>query len=375
MEKVRYLALGCFTFELTKERTEAKDWAGFVLDFLTSLDKVEKPSVFVPEGQLSESKHPNEDYFLLPEECRRTFWPELKGASIEFEITIPNETHDQLIPKQYAQRSLNCEKFKVRIIYTFFGPCTFVYCMTDSEQLFPSSYGVILVQEFLNYALKTNPDIKLRIGFPTPFHAEIRMIPAVKSSNAKNSPISVKEMGKKGFTHYEFSYDASRFTSDNQLEFHVQAAVEDEISLFYQLWRKFLSRKDQTEKILREANKLIEKNREKGKRATYRRVFRTSGLARSIGLDALEASMQESFDLEYSKGMIESASTESNNLGVFRSFLDDMVEQDSFEETHKSVMEIVNFVESFRVSEFSTHILAISGIIGAVVGGAIVILL
>jgi hypothetical protein len=186
--------VGCFAFE-TVATTEPRvvkfeEWRAGVEAALANIPSVEQVEVTFDSNEVVA------DWWLVaatpdPDEAPWTqgFEPDLRGARVTFEVSIPHRLHSELLGGDSPHSG---ERFRVETVYEFHGPCTFVTCL-DSQG--SGSEAVRLLWNFLRREIpRASADITFTLVGPSPMHADFTLAPV--DAEGDDSPPSFRLGGR-----------------------------------------------------------------------------------------------------------------------------------------------------------------------------------
>jgi len=356
-----YFGVGCFVFVVDKFEN-ISDWFARIEDALGSIGSIDdlvvsKDVESMFGGVLSLVGSDGE-----VEGC---FQP--TDGRIQFRINIPRRLHEKLGSWGDVDDTEAVTEFNVDVRFEYHGPVVFVQSVDAPSSSYPSpSAGVILVREYLSKELE-----KLAMGVtfqtigPSPFHVEFETSVHPKEDMPENWPGPMAVIKHPGYDLFRATFYGD-FKIENALEF-TQDFLADELALFYDLTRVVLIRSMKLDLVRGSLEELIKFHQNRGVRALFSRVFRTSQRARRLLVDVLESEIEEVRAKQFGEEAIREQFSATNKSPQFAEKLRDVQELSYLEEL-RAIRESVSTLDSGRANDFEVFIISASTILGGIAG-------
>jgi hypothetical protein len=180
------VGIGCFWFgrKFTDENSEGFSPSEHLKDIKSALESVDNVTNVQVAGSGSVTAH----IWGAEDENYNRFFPLYVDVVLSFDIFIPYR-----LQKEFALgRTADTERFRVDINFSGVMPVAYVHYplkgtrKDNLRRLCPSS-GVVAVRKYLASKLSEHPTVKFDSLGPSPFHAELFLIPAkANSPNAED---------------------------------------------------------------------------------------------------------------------------------------------------------------------------------------------
>jgi hypothetical protein len=339
--------------------TPPAEWPRLVQDSLLQIPSVTDVHVRGDADYLGKEPLPS-----APDEDdnhRPFFWPEPSSFFTSFELNVPARMQPELLGEA---RDVGAETFRVRTLYGWHGPCTFVSCLDGGTDAQPDQ-AVRLVHAFLTRELdRSGSPIRIaRLG-PSPFH----MRASILADEGLERDLGFRLVRIAGYKVYEFTYQPDSFADIDDAEFAVHSSIAEELQLFYELTRRSNQRSAEADRLSKEAKDLAALHTAEGLRTWIRRVFRSGSRARRLALEAMEARLVENRDAEYARRYTKSAIEQTRSLNAFTDFLAEASSDDNSDEL-ETAAEVARLVEGSRSAEYEVVMIVGATLIGGLVGG------
>lgn len=289
---------------------------------------------------------------------------------LQFDISIPKHVQDEINKKFHFDIEID-KPVRVKIVETFYGPVAFV--LLDSDSIDDASSAVILIREYLKKHL-LNKSVYLESIGPSPFHADFSLSTAEGEKQIEELDVngfSVKTLPRKGYDHICFKYSSSKFANEQEAIDELLDHISGEFSFFY-LVSKFRVKKIHAwEEIDSLYNQLVETSINANWWARTKLVLSPHGKLTQQLLNKLTSfemmavsqaeALNESYDSEYSKGL--------------PTYLQDVIDKEwkrrSESYPTKQISYFLEFHEKRFMQIWQTALLAISALVGALIGAVI----
>ena len=172
------------------------------------------------------------------------YFPTLEFLKIEFDIFIPRRVQSEIAPWKSIDFYTGTEKFRVRIVNTYYFPVTFVECIEPTSECSPSD-AVVIVRKFLQREIeKLKPsDINFEFLGPSPFHVNCYVEPSPSDviDTLQRSFVS-RYIPKDGYDKITFFYDGTKFPHVSGLMDKLFDEISGELGFFYQVVQSNVTR-------------------------------------------------------------------------------------------------------------------------------------
>lgn len=253
---MKSLGLACFHFGTKLKKGET--WR--TEDHIKEIEKTLKLIPSIDEIVVLYDKRIKQEFVIEepPGELKNGhFFPKVFFLSVSFVLTIPRRIQESSAGESWAFKRTNTEKFRLRIIDTFYGPISIVEPIEPSPETSPS-YSVEIVKDFLDSEFeKIESNVTFESVGPSPFSADLYFIE--NSSEDKQRIIEKNELPKRGFNEIYFFYKSDLFENEEKALSYLIKEIEGEIGLFYRISRrktKTLAAWDKIEKEIKQIEKL-----------------------------------------------------------------------------------------------------------------------
>lgn len=223
----------CFNFGVNLDKTgkiDAEKYAALLEKSLYESDYIERNSVVIKydnaldfslEIDVPVELLGNGDGFPLP--------PFFK---LQFSIFIPRHVQEN-IGKETGFNFNILKPILITIIDTFHGPITLV--QIESDCISDGSEAVILTREYLKKHFENKLVYFECIG-PSPLHANFSITPAdghLQISGLDENGFSSTMIPSRGYDHIQFLYSASQYESDREALNELVDSLDNELGFFY----------------------------------------------------------------------------------------------------------------------------------------------
>lgn len=362
----------CFNFGINLNKTaqvSAKEYAAFIEKSLYESDHVQRNSVIIEYDDTFGYSVEEADKIQELEEGFGFPLPMI--FSLQFDILIPKLVQEEL-SKENGLHCIVLKQIRVNIRETFHGPVTFVQVKSDDVD--QGSTAVILVREYLKKYFK-NKNVYFECIGPSPFHADFSISSAEHSeeiSTLDQHGFASSIVPRRGYNHVAFLYSKDLFESEEVALEELLNTLDNELGLFY-LMIKFRVQKTRSwEKIDVLYSMLIEKSSKTNLISSIKRMINFDGNLTHQLLHELTmfeimvlnqtTALQESYDSIYEK-----------ELPVYiQSVIDKEFHTRSLNGyPTKQVIYYLEFHEKRFMQIWQTSLLALSALLGAVIGSVI----
>lgn len=233
---MKYFGIGCFHFSLKDgKRSDNLKFIDYIDEINSVLSHISNISEITFEYDSSNNYDLSfED--INPKLNRGDYvYPSQDFMSISFKVYIPFRIQAELLETDEEYLDTFTEYFKVDMMYSWYGPYTFIELISPINGDPISSNAVRLVRDFLK--IETN-SIKSFIEFdcigPSPFHADFCIIEEKnKSITFDKNHFRVININNDGYDNYIINYRKKYFKNIDIAYEDFKNIISNEISFFY----------------------------------------------------------------------------------------------------------------------------------------------
>lgn len=362
----------CFNFGINFNKiakVSAKEYATLIEKSLYESDHVQRNSVIIEyDDTFGYSVERTDEVEPLGE---GSGFPLPMIFSLQFDILIPKLVQDEL-NKENGLQCIVLKQIRINIRETFHGPVTFVQVKSDDVDV--GSTAVVLVREYLEKHFK-NDNVYFECLGPSPFHTNFSISPAEKVeeiSTLDQNGFSSSIIPRRGYNHVAFLYSKELFESEERALEELLNTLDDELGIFYLMIKFRVQKIKSWEKIDVLYNMLIEKSSKNNLISRIKRMLNFDGnlthqLLHELTMFEIMAlnqtsALQASYDSIYEKGLSVYIRDVNDKEFHIRSL-------DGY--PTKQVIYYLEFHEKRFMQIWQTSLLAISALLGAVIGSVI----
>lgn len=362
MSNATPFGIGCFAFEAPKNSSEPyslDDWESGVRQALEALPQVDDVAIHMTaERRISVGAKEVGDRDSAAE---RDYMIPQPAAMIDFAVRIPTRIQHEEAPWIRSGHRAPGERFRVRTYYSLYGPATFISCLDDGLDPLAGNNAVVVVWKHLSKHLEGAKSLAFSVIGPSPMHINTVLQPRQQAGAIEwDGPFPTSSRAAANFFFSPEHFDDVRAAEDE-----LQVTFAPELSAYYWTVRRRNRRLLRSMEIGNKTSELIEAHRAPGFRAAARRLFRTGGQARALGLDILDAEFKAAQDTQASEQRI--SLLYSAGDGPFAKFVRESAGED-FPEYLSNGQSVVNLLEGSRTKEFEVAVVGASTLLGAAAG-------
>lgn len=289
---------------------------------------------------------------------------------LQFSISIPKHVQEQ-IGKEMGKIFDIQKSIHITIIDTFHGPITFVQHESDSVD--DASWAVVLTRKYFEKHFKSNLVYFEGIG-PSPFHADFSIAQATDAkqiSELDENGFSVTTIPRRGYDHVHFLYLGAQYRTDKEALEELFQRIDNEISFFYLVNKLRVIKMREWEEIDGLYKNLIEATSKYDWLSRIKLTFAPDGrmtdqlLRKLTSFEIMDfdftTSLEAAFDSIYSKGT--------------PTYLQKIIEKEYRTRTEsyptKQIIYFLEFHEKRFIQVWQTSLLAISALVGALIGSIV----
>jgi hypothetical protein len=363
--------VGCFNFGVNLNvagSINASKYAALLEKSLYEIDYIERNSVVIDyDNSLEFSIRKDASIELLGDGGGFPLPPFFK---LQFSISIPKHVQEE-IGKEMGT-AFNIQKsIHITIIDTFHGSITFV--QHESDSVSDASWSVVLIRKYFEKHFKSDLVYFENIG-PSPFHVDFSIAAATdfeQISELDENGFSATTIPRRGYDHVHFLYLNTKYKTDKKALEELIQHLDHEIDFFYLVNKFRIIKMREWDEIDLLYNKLIESTSKYDWFSRIKLTFAPDGRMTNQLLHKLTSfeimdfdfttTLEADFDSTYSKGT--------------PTYLQKIIEKEYRRRTEsyptKQVIYFLEFHEKRLLQVWQTSLLAISALVGALIGSIV----
>jgi hypothetical protein len=313
----------------------------------------ERLTVEPHEGEVTQA-----DHFPLP-----------RGSFVAFHAHIPHRLQEQLIRESGGTPhiSTRTEDFRVQLRDGWQMPCAAVELLNAPDNANPSR-GVQVVREFLKSELRRTGESRLGFGLvgPTPAHADIYLRPQPRP-DGETREFWLLDYSRVGYHRYEYGFDVGDNNGSSPADRFFWATLS-EIDLLYRIVTNEQRRGRRWEKVQEALNDLVELQRASGIGGFIRKNTRSASLLNDALLELTEFDSAEVMwrpQLQRQSAQLYAPGAEAY---VKELVLEEI--EDTFGYPAAQARELIQTLESRRLTDRDLIMLVVSSALGGAIGAA-----
>jgi len=359
--------IGCFHFFYKKQTPFKFKGSNYIDDLKKTLEGVPNVSnvqIDSTDDFLNYEEKIDDNEFFQSEGLNLFPYPSL-GMDIQFEIYIPERIQNEIT--SLSINDLHTERFRVKIIYTYFLPFVIVELINPSQIPSPS-IAIMIIREFLISQINKNENtINLECLGPSPFHADFYLAPV--DSMDKTEVLRCNVTKSRGYDLIKFEFNNKIISNiENAKEFFLEE-LGDEFGLYYHINNGELIRMHQWENMQELLDKLVLLNKTKGIKYAWFRITQVYNLIQEITIMLTEFESSD-IDFKYEINKEFRDINRERTEAYLGEYLKEEINEIKSYPTNQ-VREILNLIENRRSKRIENLIAIFSALIGGIIGSLI----
>lgn len=303
------------------------------------------------------------------EEC----FPYLEFFELSFEIYIPFRVQAEILECPQDFLTTTTERFRFKLINNYEGPVAFVECIGANRDSIPSD-AVILLREYLTKELEAqSTSIRLETLGPSPFHANLFLLPQQTQKNKRQSgrsPFQCSQQHQEGYDEIIFYYDNRVITDEEEAKEELFQAIDSELDLFYEIRRCEVCKMNDWQKIDVQLQRLLELQKAKTLWGWAKKMAK-----RGVLVNELVCSLSE-FN---GKNLFRDTSLNKSHASQYRAeeqFLKHYIDEELGERSKypvSDVADLVKFIDERHGKTWKNIFVLFAAVLGGVVGSLVTI--
>lgn len=357
----RAFGIGCFNFRYEKQFPYVLTAAEYIADLsdalkrLTSLSKLE----ITYEESLAYPVNIGEKVSTIKD---GVVFPALPFGQISFQLYIPKRVQTELTDGLAITET---ENFRISIRHCFYGPVTFVECLSPGNDCDPSA-AVQVVREYLEREFEKIPGpVYFEALGPSPFHIDFFARP----SSQGTGEFAVTETFSRGYDRFDIIHNER---AEDPLQ-EIYSDFEDELDVYYQIIRNGIIQRREWELLQEKWNALRVRIERPKSFFNIAEKFSVHNAARELISDAFTFSASDQISKQEAERMVE----ETYGKGL-RAYFKPRVEFRAVSTPNYPTQAVLDWAKhihesSFKVAEIASVLF--SALLGGMVGALITAML
>ncbi len=361
----------CFNFGVHLNKTGGVNAAQYVSHIEKALyesDHIKRDSVVFEYDNSFEFELKTED--LIESLGDGVGFPLPMFFKLQFDILIPKHVQEEINKEHQFSFEIN-KPIRVKIEETFNGPITFV--LLESDSIDDASSAVVLVREYLEKHFQSKSVYFEFIG-PSPFHANFSLTAAMGSEHITGldeNGFSSTTVPCRGYDHICFRYSQDKYKSVQDAFEELSDSLCNELGFFYLVSKIRVQKIRKWEEIDQLYEQLVETSDNYSWWSRIQLILTPHGklthqlLYKLTSLEILMVNQSEILDADYDSVYRKGLPT----------YLQDVIDKEWRKRAEsyptKQISYFLEFHEKRFMQIWQTALLAISALVGAVIGAVI----
>lgn len=373
---MKSFGIGCLHFSIRDNQIQK---SVTVLEYVNEISKVLEKLSTISQIEVSYDSNTENEIIDLstinPKLQNGEFcYPYLDFFTLKFNIYIPYRIQAKIINTNEEYLDTHTEHFKVSLIHNWYGPVSFIECISSTLDT-EASTAVRIIREYLSNEIN-KIDTFLIIDFlgPTPFHADFYLIAGDRKNEENNGYFELEYIRQEGYDKLIFKYDLSYFSDEDIALEILFDELENEAAFFYSIHIMQVRKIKEWGEINDGLHSILDFEDVKSKKTLIDKFFKRPKLFRQVFKNIGLFKGQEIFDKSNNKRDYSSIYVDGEKKTYLKAFLDKEILEPAIYPIEETI-ELLKYFDQKTSKTFELTIIFMTTILGGIVGALITALL